>query len=117
MLPTFPAKDLCSFRGCSEALKKPGQPLKECQMMLDILTWKVQGNHGAQGTLYEKCELELRYLSPENNLSTNPNFETGVAKIQCGLEGTMTLAEKHACKSFRKEADPDSSDDNSESSI
>jgi hypothetical protein len=89
-------KYMCSFRGCSEALQKPGHLLKEYKMMLDILIGKVQGNHGAQETLFEKCKLELRYLSPENNLSTDPDFETGIAKIQCGSEGTMTLAEKPA---------------------
>jgi hypothetical protein len=35
-----------NIRGCSEALQKPGHPLKECQLMLDILIGKVQGNHG-----------------------------------------------------------------------
>jgi hypothetical protein len=54
--------------------------------------------------LFEKCNLDLKYLSPKNELSTNPDFETGIAKIQSGSEQTMTQAEKRACKAFLKDA-------------
>jgi hypothetical protein len=54
-------------------------------------------------------------LSPRNNQSTTSNFETGIAKIQGGSEQTMTQAEKHACRSFRKEANFGCSDDDSDS--
>jgi hypothetical protein len=69
-----------NIRGCSEALQKPGRPLKECQLMLNLLIGKVQGDHGHRGTLFEKCNLGLKYLSLKNGLSTDPDFETGIAK-------------------------------------
>jgi hypothetical protein len=68
--------------------------------MLDILIRKVQSSHGSQGSTFEKCKLELKYLSPRNNLSTNPDFETGMAKIQGGSEQAMTQAEKRAWQAF-----------------
>ena len=74
------------IRGCSEALQKPGRSLQECQLMLSLLAGKVQGNKGVGGFLFEKCNLELKYLSPKNGLSTNPDFVTGVAKIQSGTD-------------------------------
>ena len=54
--------------------------------------------------MFEKCNLQLNYLSPKNELSTDPDFETGIAKTQSGSEQTMTPAEKHAGKSFQKDA-------------
>jgi hypothetical protein len=89
--------------GCSEALQKPGRPLKECQLMLDILIGKVQGDYGCRGTLFEKCNLGLKYLSPKNGLSTDQDFETGIAKILSGSEQTMMQAEKRACRAFQKD--------------
>ncbi len=100
-----------NIRGCSEALQKPGRPLKECQLMLDILIRKVQGDHGHQGTLFEKCNLGLKYLSPKNGLSTDTDFETGIAKIQSRSEKTMTQAEKRACRAFHKDANLESDDE------
>ncbi len=43
-------------------------------------------------------------MSPKNGLSTDANFETGIAKIQSESEQTVTQAEKHACKAFQKDA-------------
>ena len=54
--------------------------------------------------MFEKCNLNLTYLSPKNGLSTDADFETGIAKIQSRNERTMTQAEKHACLAFRKDA-------------
>ncbi len=79
--------------------------------MLDILIGKVQGNHGRQGILFEKCNLGLKYLSPKNGLSTDPDFETAIAKIQSGSELTMTQAEKCACRAFQKDANLESDDE------
>jgi hypothetical protein len=101
---------MCNIRDCSEALQKPGSPLKECQLMLDILIGKVQGDHGCCGTLFEKCNLGLKYLSPKNGLSTNPDFEAGIAKIQSGSEQTMMRTEKCACRAFQKDANLESDD-------
>ncbi len=72
--------------------------------MLDLLIGKVQGSQGVQGSLFEKCNLDLMYLSPKNGSSTDANFETGIAKIQSDSEQTMTQAEKRACKAFQKDA-------------
>jgi hypothetical protein len=78
---------------------------------LDILIGKVQGDHGHQGTLFEKCNLGLKYLSPKKGLSTDPVFETGIAKIQSGSEQTMMQAEKCACRDFQKDANLESDDE------
>jgi hypothetical protein len=43
-------------------------------------------------------------LSPKNGLSTDADFETGIAKIQSESEQTMMQAEKLACKAFQKDA-------------
>ncbi len=71
--------------------------------MLDILIGKVQGDYGCRGTLFEKCNLGLKYLSPKNGLSTDQDFETGIAKILSGSEQTMMQAEKRACRAFQKD--------------
>jgi hypothetical protein len=68
--------------------------------MLDILIRKAQSSHGARGPTFEKCKLELKYLSSRNNLSTNPDFETGMEKSQGGSEQAMTQAEKHGWHAF-----------------
>jgi hypothetical protein len=58
-------------RGCSEALQKPGPPmLGECQMMLNILIAKVQGQSGTRGSVFDKCDLKWNYLHANNGLST-----------------------------------------------
>ncbi len=62
-------------------------------------------------TLFEKCNLGLKYLSPKNGLCTNPDFETGIAKIQSRSEQTMTQAEKRACRAFQKDANLESDDE------
>ncbi len=72
--------------------------------MLDLLIGKAQGGWGVQGSLFEKCNLDLTYLSPKNGLSTDADFETGIAKIQSDSEQTMMQAEKRACKAFQKDA-------------
>ena len=100
-----------TIRGCSEALQKPGRTLGECQMMLNLLIAKVQGQNGTGGSVFDKCDLKLRYLHANNGLSTNWDFEMGIAKIQCGSERTMTPAKKHACKDFRIDSIPDSDDE------
>ncbi len=53
----------------------------------------------------------MKYSSPKNSLSTNPDFETGIAKIQSGSEQTMMQAEKRACKAFLKDANWGSDDE------
>jgi hypothetical protein len=103
-------KHLHSIRGCSKALQKQGHPLRECQTMLDILIGKIQSSHGAQGTTFEKFKMKLKHLSLRNNLSTDPDFETGIAHIQGCSEQTMTQTEKRACRPFRKEANSKCSD-------
>jgi hypothetical protein len=97
-------KYMKNIRSCSETLQKPGRSLQDCQMMLYLLIGKVRGGRGVQGSLFEKCNLNLTYLSPKNGLSTDADFETGIAKIQSESEQTMTQAEKRACKAFRKDA-------------
>jgi hypothetical protein len=54
--------------------------------------------------MFENCHLKLTYLFPKNGLSTDADFETGIAKIKSGSEQTMMQAEKCACKAFRKDA-------------
>jgi hypothetical protein len=73
------------IRGCSDALQKKGRTLKGCQWMLDILRRKVEKGHGKYGDAFDKCDLDLQYIKPNNQLSTSPAFETGIAKIQGGL--------------------------------
>jgi hypothetical protein len=50
-------------------------------------------------------------LSLKNGLSTNPDLETGIAKIQSGSEQTMMQAETRACKTFLKDANRGSDDE------
>jgi hypothetical protein len=57
-------KYMLNIRGCSEALQKPGRSLQECQLMSNLLIGKAQGDHGVRGCLFEKCNLDLKYLSP-----------------------------------------------------
>ena len=90
-------KYMKNIRACSKSLQKQGQSLYHCQMMLDLLINKVRDGRDVQGSMFEKCNLNLTYLAPKNGLSTDPDFETGIAKIQSGNERTMTQAEKRAC--------------------
>ena len=80
-------------------------------MMLNLLIVKVQGQNGTGGSVFDKCDLKLRYLHANNGLSTDWDFEMGIAKIQCGSERTMSPAEKRACKDFRIDSIPDSDDE------
>ncbi len=61
--------------------------------------------------MFEKCNLDLKYLSPKNGLSNDLDFETGIAKIQSGSEQTMMQAEKCACRAFQKDANLESDDE------
>ena len=61
--------------------------------------------------MFDICDLKLRYLHANNGLSTDWDFEMGIAKIQCGSERTMSPAEKRACKDFRIDSIPDSDDE------
>ncbi len=61
--------------------------------------------------MFEKCNLGLKYLSPKNGLSTDPDFETGIAKIQSGSEQTIMQAEKRACRALQKDANLESDDE------
>ncbi len=100
-----------NIRGCSEALQNLGCSLQECQLMLNLFIGKVRGDHGVQGCLFGKCNLNVKYLSLKNGLSTNPDFEMGIAKLQSGSEQTMSQAEKHACKALLKDANRGSDDE------
>jgi hypothetical protein len=80
-------------------------------MMLNLLIAKVQGQNGTGGSVFDICDLKLRYLHANNGLSTDWDFEMGIAKIQCGSERTMSPAEKRACKDFRIDSIPDSDDE------
>ena len=41
------------------------------------------------------------YLAPDSNIVESGNFETGIVKVQCGREDSLTAAEKAAISCFR----------------
>ena len=49
-------------------------------MMLNLLIAKVQGQNGTGGSVFDKCDLKLRYLHANNGLSTDWDFEMALPK-------------------------------------
>jgi hypothetical protein len=44
----------------------------------------------------------IEVLVTKENISTDPGFETGIAKIQATSEQILTQVEKHACRSLER---------------
>ena len=55
--------------------------------------------------MFAKCTLGTKYINVDNGLSTYPDFETGVAKIQQSViyEEMMTLEEEVTCNNLLNE--------------
>jgi hypothetical protein len=75
-------KYLRTIKSCYDLLQTPRSMLYTCQSMLNILMNKPLSDAGNR---FEKCKLGTKYIVPNNGLSTDPHFETGVAKIQQGV--------------------------------
>lgn len=101
----------------SVILQKHGMKLAETQGRLDFLRRTIETQKDQPGELFENCHLDLDYIKPNNGLTTNSNFVTGVMKIQEGVlvEQTMTTAEKNACKCLLKEGAGDEEESDEES--
>ena len=100
-------KHLQQIKKCSDMLQKEKLPLWKCQNYLDFLMKSVARGNGRTGSMFAKCTLGTHYIVPNNNLSTNPPSETGVAKIQQGVvnEEMMNLQEVIACMPLLKDND------------
>jgi len=78
--------------------------LNRAQGLLDLSTRKVRVGCNKQTSKLYSCKLGCNKIIADNGLSTDADFETGVAKIQQGvvLKNKMTLEERNACKILLK---------------
>ena len=92
-------KQLSQIRMCSRYIQKEKLPLHKCQDYLDLLIL-TQQNLKEQRGRDAGCLIGEKYIIPNNGLSTDHHFETGVAKIQKGItcEETMNPFESMACQ-------------------
>lgn len=83
-------------------LQKEKLPLWKFLHYLDVLTNSVTKEKERSCSLFSKITLGTKYIKIDNDLSTYPIFETGVAKIQQGFvyEEMMTLEKEVICKSL-----------------
>lgn len=86
----------------STALQKKHLPLSDCRCYLDTLVNRVNKGRNNRNSIFNYCRLGTSKITADDGLTTDPDFETGVCKIQQGVtyEVTMTMAEKSACRSL-----------------
>ena len=94
-------KQLKQMKDCSELIQTEKLPWWKYQIYLGIL---VRTTFNSRNRSRGNQPLGQKYIAADNGLSTDPHFETGVAKIQQGLprEEMMTSLESHACEVLLK---------------
>ena len=100
--------NLRQMRMCSQYIQKEKLPVHKCQGYLDLLIL-TQQNLKEQTGNNAGCFIGKKYIIPNNGLSTDHHFETGVAKIQKGItcEETMNPFESMACQVLLKSNNDD----------
>ena len=88
-------------------------PLCKAQGSLDLLTSKLRSGRSKPSSKSHAWKLKCNKINADDNLSTDPYFEKGVAKMQQGVvyENEMTIAERNACKMLLKSCDSMSDDE------
>lgn len=106
-------KYLEQIQKVSKYLQTRNLPLCKAQGSLDLLMRKVRSGRNMNSSKLYTCKLQSNKINTDNGLSTDPNFERGVAKIQQGVvyENQMTIEEKNACKILLKHCESMSDDE------
>ena len=106
------------IRKTSASMQESKVSLGECQELLDVLMEQVKGGFHIPTSIFHGCELKTNKIKPANRLSTDPAFETGVAKIQENVqyENLMSVQEVRACKKLLKTAGQKDEEEDSDSS-
>ena len=115
-------KYLKEIKTVSLEMQKSKLSLSECQGNLDILMALVQRKKNRSKSLFYKCKLGTKKIVPDNGLSSEPDFETGIAKVQESVQSKneMTADEIEACRAFLKlefVIEEDSSNSDNETNI
>ena len=77
--------------------------LEKCRGVLDILIEDVNQYGLQRGSPLFGCTLGVKYISSDSDITSDPDFENGVVKIQRNIVHTMTPDEHEACKKLRVE--------------
>ena len=75
--------------------------LEKCRGVLDILMDDIHQYGPQQGSPLFGCTLGVKYISSDSDITSDPDFESGVVKIQRNMVHTMTPDEHEACKKMR----------------
>ena len=70
--------------------------LCDCRMALDMLKENIENHQDTVGHDLEGCTLRDVYVSETADILPDPNFESGVTKIQMSLNASMTNDEKNS---------------------
>jgi len=97
-------------------LQKRLLTLEKCRGVLDILIDDVERYGNQRGSPLEGCTLGVKYIACDSDITSDPDFENGVVKIQRNMVHTMTPEEHAACEKLRAEANYNDGggDDNNE---
>ena len=89
---------------CSTKLQEKHLALHKCRSYLDTVISQVDRKKKDRNSIWYRCKLQDDKIRPDNGLCSNPDFVTGVAKIQQGVayELDMTRDEKDACAHLLK---------------
>jgi hypothetical protein len=78
-------------------------PLDSCQWALDTLANDVAQHRNQRGHDLQGCKLGRRYIRQGAGILTDPDFESGVIKLQEGKVNELTEEEREALQNLRKE--------------
>lgn len=78
----------------TKSLQTRGHTLAQCRDDLDVLSDAVYEQRNQVGSPLYQCKLSNKYLAPSSAIVLHPAFESGVVKIQKGLQPHLTLEEQ-----------------------
>lgn len=84
------AKMLAEIDVDTKSLQYRGHTLAECRDDLDVLIETVEEEKYQVGSALYQCKLATKYIDPDASIVMHPTFESGVVKIQKGLQAELT---------------------------
>jgi len=74
--------------------------LSDCRYIIDTLLEEVQNNSNDTNSVLYNCKLGCNYVGTSAGILVDPEFESGVVKIQRNEISTMSDKERKACESL-----------------
>ena len=91
--------------------------LAQCRDSLNMLMQDVEEGRNDRDSAMYRCSLGTKYIAEDANILRDPDFESGVCKIQNGMTDLMTDEEKTACGKLLLGGEEDSSDSDREGEV